>query len=80
MPNSGNTEEVILSGSIKNQKRGIPLSITLIHPNGNLQEFNASVTSSGNYKTIFTINSNSLPGQYRINLEYNSQPIGSVSF
>lgn len=80
LPNSGTTEEVVLSGSVKNQKRGIPLSITLIHPNGNLQEFNASVTSSGNYKTIFTINSNSLPGQYRINLEYNSQPIGSLSF
>ena len=80
LPNSGTTEEVILSGSIKNQKRGTPLLITLIHPNGSLQEFNASVTSSGNYKTIFTINSNSLPGQYRINLEYNSQSIGSVSF
>ena len=80
LPISGTTEEVILSGSIKNQKRGIPLLITLIHPNGNLQEFNASVTSSGNYKTIFTINSNSLPGQYRINLEYDSKLIGTVSF
>ena len=80
LPKSGTTEEVILSGSIKNQKRGIPLSITLIHPNGNLQEFNASVTNSGNYKTIFTINSNSLPGQYEINLEYDSKSIGSVSF
>ena len=80
LPSSGNVEEVILTGSIKNQKRGIPLLITLIHPNGNLQEFNASVTSSGNYKTIFSINSNSLPGNYQINLEYNSTKVGSVSF
>ena len=80
LPSSGDIEEVILSGSIKNQQQGIPLLITLIHPNGNLQEFSASVTSSGNYKTIFSINSNSLPGKYQIDLEYDSTKVGSVSF
>ena len=80
LPLPGNIKEVILSGSINNQKRGTPLSIELIHPNGKLQEFNASVTNSGNYKAIFTINSNSLPGNYKINLEYNKQQIGSVTF
>ena len=80
LPLSGNVKEIILSGSIDNQKRGTPLSLTLIHPNGKLQEFNTSVTNSGNYKAIFTINSNSLPGNYKINLEYNKQQIDSVTF
>ncbi|WP_316506191.1 peptidase [Nitrosopumilus sp.] len=80
LPLSGNVQEVILSGSINNQKKGMPISINLVHPNGNLQEFNASVTSSGNYKAIFTINSNSLPGKYQINLVYDANQVGSVHF
>ncbi len=80
LPLSGTVKEVILSGSIDNQKRGIPLSLTLIHPNGKIQEFSAGVTNSGNYKTILTINSSSLPGKYEINLEYAGEQLGSVSF
>ena len=80
LPQSGAVKEVILSGSIDNQKRGIPLSLSLMHPNGKIQEFSASVTNSGNYKTIFTINSSSLPGTYEINLDYAGERIGSVSF
>lgn len=80
LPLSGSVKEVILSGSFDNQRRGMPLSLDLIHPNGKIQEFSASVTNSGNYKTIFTINSNSLPGKYEINLEYAGNQIGSVSF
>lgn len=80
LPLSGTVKEVILSGSIDNQRRGIPLSLSLIHPNGKIQEFSASVTDNGNYKTIFTINSSSLPGKYEINLEYAGEQVGSVSF
>ena len=58
----------------------MPISIELIHPNGKLQEFNALVTNGGNYKAIFTINSSSLPGKYKINLEYDRQQVGSVAF
>ncbi len=80
LPLSDSVKEVILSGSIDNQKRGTPLSITLIHPNGKIQEFGATVTNSGNYRAIFSIHSNSLPGNYEINLEYAEKQIGSVSF
>ena len=80
LPLSGTIKEVVLSGSINNQKRGVPLSLELSHPNGKMQEFNARVTNSGNYKTIFTINSSSLPGKYEITLEYAGEQIGSVSF
>ena len=80
LPLSGSVHEIILSGSIDNQRRGIPLSIDLIYPDGKLQEFNASVTGSGNYKTVFSINSNSLPGKYVINLSYDGIHIDSISF
>jgi len=80
LPLSGSVKEVVLSGSIDNQKRGIPLSITLIYPNGKIQELSASVTSSGNYKALFSINPSSLPGKYEINLEYAGKQIDSVSF
>jgi len=80
LPLSGSIKEVILSGSVDNQKRGMPLSITLIYPDGKMQEFSTSVTDGGNYNAIFSLNSSSLPGKYMINLEYVGQQIGSVSF
>ena len=80
LPLSNSVEEIVLSGSITGQKSGIPLSITLIRPDGKSQEFNASVTNSGNYRTIFSINSNSLSGKYNVVLEYAGRNIGTVSF
>ena len=80
LPSRGLTSEIILSGSIDTQRRGVPLSLTLLHPDGNIQKFNAGVTSSGNYRTVFTINSDSLVGTYFIDLDYNGVRVGSVSF
>ena len=80
LPKSGSINEIVLSGSIDNQRRGIPLSLELIYPDNKRQEFSATVTDGGNYKTVFSINSNSLPGKYVINLEYAGTFIDSVSF
>ncbi len=80
LPRSGSIHEIILSGSIDNQRRGVPLSIELVYPDNKRQEFSAVVTNSGNYKTVFSINSNSLPGTYVINLEYAGMSLDSVSF
>ena len=80
LPKFGSITEITLSGSIDNQRRGVPLSLELIHPDNKKQVFSAAVTNSGNYKTVFSINSNSLPGKYIINLEYAGTSIGSVSF
>ena len=80
LPVSESIREIILSGSIDNQRRGIPLSLELVYPDNKRQEFSATVTNSGNYKTVFSINSNSLPGTYIINLEYAGMPLDSVSF
>ena len=80
LPVSNSINEIILSGSLDNPIRGVPLSLELIYPDNKRQEFSATVTNSGNYKAVFSINSNSLPGTYVINLEYAGIQIDSVSF
>ncbi|MEK0320704.1 MAG: peptidase, partial [Nitrosopumilus sp.] len=80
LPYIDSVQEIILSGSIKNQIRGIPLSIILTNPDGTTQNFGATLSNSGSYKSIFTVNSNSLPGKYFIHLSYNNKNIGTLSF
>jgi len=80
LPNIGSVQEIILSGSIKNQKRGIPLSITLTNPDGTVQNFGATLSSSGSYRSIFTVNADSLPGKYFIHLSYDDKNLGTLSF
>ena len=79
-PSSGNTKDIILSGIVQNPKRGMPLTITLTEPDGKIQNFGASLTNSGGYKTVFTINENSLLGTYKIKLSHAGTDIGIVSF
>ncbi len=79
-PQSQDTEEIILSGSVTGHQRGVPLMITLIGPDGRTQNFAATLSNSGNYKTAFTINENSLLGVYKIQLSYDGTSIGTQSF
>ena len=69
-----------MSGSIENQKRGIPLSIIFTNPDRTNQNFGASLTTSGSYKSIFTVNSDSLSGTYFLQLSYDDQNLGTLSF
>jgi len=80
IPSSGNSEEIILSGSISNAKNGIPLSILLIRPDGVTQNFSAVLSNSGSYRTAFSINEKSVSGIYKIQLFYNGVNVGLVSF
>jgi hypothetical protein len=80
LPDTGSVQEIILSGSIKNPKRGIPLSITLTNPDGIDQNFAATLSTSGSYKSIFTVNANSSPGKYYIHLSYDNKNLGTLSF
>ncbi len=80
IPSSGNSDEIILSGSISNHKRGIPLAILLTNPDGTIQNFAAVLSSSGSYRAAFSINENSLPGIYKIQLSHDGSNIGLVSF
>jgi len=79
-PLSGKFEEIVLSGSIKNQKRGIPLNVTITYPDGQSQNFGVNVSTSGSYKSVISINKNSLSGLYKIELSYNTSHMGITSF
>jgi hypothetical protein len=80
IPTSGNTQEIILSGSVANHKRGIPLEITLTNPDGVTQNFGAVLSDSGSYRASFSINEKSLSGVYKIQLYHNGVNVGLVSF
>lgn len=80
IPTSGATEEVILSGTLTNHKRGVPLTVILTHPGGNEQAFAANLTSGGMYKTAFTITENSTPGTYLVQILHGDRDVGTVSF
>jgi len=80
IPSSGNSEEIILSGSIINHKRGIPLAMTLTYPDGVVKNFAAILSNSGSYRAAFSINENSLLGVYKIQLSHDGTNVGLVSF
>jgi len=79
-PLSGKVEEIILSGSIENHRRGVPLTITITYPDGQSQNFGATLTNSGSYKSVISINEDSLSGLYEIELSHNNSHMGIISF
>ena len=79
-PLSGNVEEIILSGSVKNHKRGIPLEVQITFPDGKSQTFGATLSNGGNYRSVISINESSLSGIYKIVLSHNNYYVGSISF
>ena len=80
IPSSGKSEEVILSGTISNPKNSVPLTIILTRPDNVVQNFAATVSNSGAYRAAFSINENSVPGIYKIQLYHNGVNVGLVSF
>lgn len=79
-PFSGNIEEITLSGSVSNHRRGIPLEVNIVSPDGKSQNFGATLSSGGSYRSIISINENSLSGLYEIRLSHNNIDLGSLSF
>lgn len=79
-PLSGKIEELILSGSVNNHRRGMPLEVVIISPDGKSQNFGATLSSGGSYRSIISINEHSLSGLYEIQLSHNNYDLGSISF
>lgn len=79
-PVSDNVEDVILSGSLKNHQRGVPLAVSIISPDGKTQNFAASVSSNGQYKSVISVDENSMAGIYEIELSYNDEYMNTISF
>ncbi len=78
-PVSG-VREITLSGTIDDHRRGIPLAVDITTPDGNHQSFGATLSGSGNYKSIISINEDSILGVYEIKLSYDGAPVDTVSF
>ena len=79
-PHQGKVEEIILSGSIDNHIRGVPLSLSVTTPDGKYQNFEATLSSNGIYKSIISINENSLAGIYEIKLSHNNSHVDTITF
>ena len=79
-PNLAKVEDVILSGSIDNPVRGMPLSLIITTPDGKSQNFKANLSNNGSYKSIISINENSLTGIYKIRLSHDNSHVGTISF
>ena len=79
-PDSEKVKEIILTGSIDNPRTGIPLTIIIISPDGKTQNFAATLSSNGSYKSVIPINENSLSGIYEIELSYNNSFVKAISF
>jgi len=79
-PLQGDVEEITLSGSIDNHRRGIPLEVVIISPDGKTQNFGATISSAGIFRSIISINENSLAGNYKIELSHNNSHVKTISF
>jgi len=79
-PVSDNVEDVILSGSLENHRRGIPLAVSITSPDGKIQNFAALISSSGHYKSVISVNENSMVGIYEIELSHNDEYVKTISF
>jgi len=47
---------------------------------GTNQSFGASLSTSGSYRSIFTVNPDSLPGTHFLQLSYDGKNLGTLSF
>jgi hypothetical protein len=79
-PNLGKIEEIILSGSIDNHRRGVPLSVVITSPDGKSQNFGSTLANNGGYRSVISINENSLVGIYQIELSHNGSYDSMISF
>lgn len=80
IPESEKTTEVILSGKVNNYKQGTVIDITLIGPDLSSQKFSVHGTQKGEYKVVFTLYHNSLPGNYKVSVNYYNSHIGDELF
>ncbi|MCV0430615.1 MAG: peptidase [Nitrosopumilus sp.] len=79
-PVSGQSDEIILSGTVENPRRGIPLDVVIIAPDGKIQNFASILSSAGSFKSAISINENTLTGIYKIELSHNDSFLKTISF
>ncbi len=80
LPVFPDSTDVVLSGSIAGHKRGVPVEVVLTLPNGQQQGFAMLPSGTGSYRGLFTLDSNSLPGDYTVDVYYQDVKIGENRF
>ncbi len=80
IPEYKKTTEVILSGKVNNYKQGTTIDITLVGPDLSSEKFSVFATQKGEYKVVFTLYHNSLPGNYKVSVNYHDSHIGDKLF
>ena len=79
-PLSGKVQELVLSGNVDNPRRGIPLDVVITTPDGQTQNFGAILSSAGSFRSIISINENTLSGIYKIDLFHNDSFVKTLTF
>ena len=80
LPSFPGTVDVVLSGGVTGHKRGVPVEMVLMLPDGQQQKFAVHPSGTGSYRGIFTLDSDSLPGIYAVNVYYMDEKIGENRF
>ena len=80
LPSPGKTTDVVLTGKVQNYKSGTKIKFTLQTPDGKSSVLYAVATKTGSYKTIITLKPNSPTGQYAVDIEYQKNYVGKVTF
>jgi len=80
LPKHPRTTEVVLTGSIDGHKRGIPVGVVLQGPDGSERSFSVYPTSSGSYRVVMTLNSDSPTGSYDVHVLYHDEHVASTAF
>jgi len=80
LPKHPRTTEVVLTGSVDGHKRGIPVAVVLQGPDGSEHSFAVYPTSSGSYRVVMTLNSDSPAGPYGVHVLYRGEHVASTAF
>jgi len=80
LPESKKSTAVIITGKIENYRQGIPVYVTLTEPDNTSKVLILQPTNQGNYKGIITLYSYSMLGTYSIDVVYQKDSVGELSF
>lgn len=72
--------EVRISGKVNEYQKAVPLTLTLLMPDGSTQELQVVVTSEGDFVPSIFLDKNWPLGFYKITAVYGNSTIGSLSF
>lgn len=80
LPREGHTNEIVLSGSMQNPKRGEPVSVTLGRPDGSSSSSAVTPSSDGRFQATIPLEHDSPAGRWSVDLQYAGMNLGQTTF